>query len=55
MAMNKRDLYPDTQLLHKIEDRLVTISMHVKSQKTARTIKETIGSDGPLLPFLYQG
>jgi len=55
MVMNKKDVSPDKQLLHKIEDCLATISMRAKSQKTARTIKEAMERDGPPLPFLYQG
>ena len=53
--MNKRDSSPDKQLLHKIEDRLMTISVRAKRQKAARMIKEAMGRDGPPQPFLYQG
>jgi hypothetical protein len=53
--MNKRDSSPDKQFLHKIEDRLMTISVRAKSQKAARMIKEAMGRDGPPQPFLYQG
>jgi hypothetical protein len=53
--MNKKDISPDRQLLHKIEGRLVTISMRAKTHKTARTGKQPMERNGPSLPFLYQG
>jgi hypothetical protein len=53
--MNKRDFFPDQQLLGKIEGRFVTIRMQANTQKTARTSKEPMEMDGPSLPFLYQG
>jgi hypothetical protein len=40
MVINKREFFPDQQLLGKIEGRFVTIRMHADAQKTARTSKE---------------
>jgi hypothetical protein len=53
--MNKRDVSPDKQLLHKIEGRLVTISLRAKTQNTPRPSEEPMERDAPSLPFLYQG
>jgi hypothetical protein len=53
--MNKKDVSPDKQLLHKIQGRLVTTTMRAKTQKTVRASKDPVERDGPSLPFLYQG
>jgi hypothetical protein len=53
--MNKREVSADKQLLGKLQDRLLTTSMHCKAQKARRMSQEPVGKDGPSLPFLYQG
>jgi hypothetical protein len=53
--MNKSDLSADKQLLCKLQDRLLTISMHYKAPKNDRMSQELVEKDGPSLPFLYQG
>jgi hypothetical protein len=56
MDMNKkRDVSSDKRLLQKVQDRLVTISVHAKTQNTARTSQAPMEKEGPSLPFLYQG
>jgi hypothetical protein len=53
--MNKSDFSADKQLLRKLHDRLLTISMHYKAPKNHRMSQELVEKDGPSLPFLYQG
>jgi hypothetical protein len=53
--MNMSDSSADKQLLHKLRDRLLTISMHYKANKNHRMSQEFVEKDGPSLPFLYQG
>jgi hypothetical protein len=53
--MNKRDFSADKQLLRKLQDRLLTASMHYKAPKNHRMSQELVEKDGPSLPFLYQG
>jgi hypothetical protein len=53
--MNKSDFSADKQLLRKLRDRLLTISMHYKAPKNHRMSQELVEKDGPSLPFLYQG
>jgi hypothetical protein len=55
MVMDKRDFSPDRQFLRKIEGRFVTISMRINTRRTARTTKGPMETDGPSVPFLYQG
>jgi hypothetical protein len=55
MAMNKSDFSADKQLLRKLRDRLLTISMHYKALKDHRVSQEHVEKDGPSLPCLYQG
>jgi hypothetical protein len=54
-AMNKSDFSADKQLLRKLHDRLLTISMHYKAPNDHRMSQELVEKDGPSLPFLYQG
>jgi hypothetical protein len=53
--MNKSDFSADKQLLHKLQDRLLGISMLYKAPKNHRMSQELVEKDGPSLPFLYQG
>jgi hypothetical protein len=53
--MNKSDFSADKQLLLKLQDRLLTISMHYKTAKHHRMSQELVEKDGASLPFLYQG
>jgi hypothetical protein len=57
--MNKSDVFADKQLLRKLHDRLLTISMHYKAPNDPpndrRMSQELVEKDGPSLPFLYQG
>jgi hypothetical protein len=53
--MNKSDFSADKQLLRKLQDRLLTISMHDKGHKNHQMSQELVEKDGPSLPFLYQG
>ena len=54
-AMNKRDFSADKQLLRKLQERLLTISVHYKAHKNHQMSQELVEKDGPSLPFLYQG
>jgi hypothetical protein len=53
--MKKSDFSADKQLLRKLQDRLLTITMHYKAPKTHRMSQELVKKGGPSLPFLYQG
>jgi hypothetical protein len=45
--MNKSDFSADKQLLVKLQDRLLTISMHYKAPKNYRMSQELVEKDGP--------
>lgn len=49
--MNKSDFSADKQLLRKLRDRLLTISMHYKAPKNHRMSQE-LGERRPLAAFL---
>jgi hypothetical protein len=53
--MNKRDFSADKELLPKLQDRLLTMSMHYKAPKNHQMSEELVEKDDPSLPFLYQG
>jgi hypothetical protein len=53
--MTSQDISADKRLLRKIEDRLAMISVHSKIREDVRTEQGNLASEGPSLPFLYQG